>query len=127
MKEQIKQNLESHKQFLKYKKENYIEPWRGTGRTTRTLFDMSSRYPDGEFMMLCHSLAMAKYCFDKFVLMQVTFGAPITVNRSNLSVRLQDAKYSFKVDSMRLRHDLMSHVEIFEDHHVQETRRCGGW
>jgi hypothetical protein len=127
MNDRIKQNNDYCDNLKRHRKEYGIEPWRATGRTSRTLLDMASRYPEGDFVLICHSSAMARLCFEKFVEIQAVSGAPLKINKPQMEIKLQGARYLFKVESQHLHQSLHPDVEIFLDHHVQEvenTRRA---
>lgn len=116
----IKDNLRAYEQHMLYKKEHKLDIWRGTGRTIRDLFDLASRYPDGNFIYITHNRAMAQYAFHKFVDIMTTFGAPVTVNVSTSVVSLHDARYKFACDSKKLRQELHPDTVTIEDHMVGE-------
>ena len=131
LQDKIKQNREKQKYFIQMKKEQGVEPWRATGRTTRAIFDLCSRYPHGEFLFLTHNQPMAKLAFDQFVQMQADWGAPIKVNRNQMLVELHSARYWFKPDSKQTQEfinyrkcDLHPDFEftVIEDHFVAEER-----
>ena len=121
----IKENKARYQELLKYKKSHNVPPYRATGRSTRELFDMASRYPHGQFIHINHSTSMARHNLEKFVLMLTTMGAPVmSINKSRLIVKLPHAEYKFAVDSDRLRADMRPDDQVFEDHHVQEERNA---
>lgn len=117
-----KENREAHKLQKQYKKEHYIDPWRGTGRTTRELFSLASMYPSGSYLYICHNHAMARYAFHKFMDIQTTFGAPIEVNPTKMEIKLHDATYKFAIDSEHLRRNIRPSTTVIEDHMIGELR-----
>lgn len=122
MKDRIKANQEKERKLKEYKKEHNVDPWRATGQTTRALFDLASRQPNGTYMFITHNEPMAKLAMEQFVRMQAEHGAPIKVNWNRKCVTLQNAEYYFRRDSDYLRQNLMPTTTIIEDHMVGYER-----